>query len=154
MNIYLVRNKDGKYFNRLGKFISWGAMQDATVYNYRPRAYEGGLFAFQWGDNAEEKFEVVHLFATVQVDKSDYPKTLDGVAIELGKTYYRPYNGSIDEIYAAEVCVQMDRDGNIKNLRIREDCRAWKNALWVYANELYGIRRFALAARKEEQCKN
>ncbi len=151
MNIYLVRNKDGQYLNNeFHNMVTWEVRDRATPYSDRMLAVGAGMHAFQHADDAGEKFEIIHLVATAKVDKSKYPKTLDGVAIELGKTYYRLYMGHIDEIYAAEVCVQMDRDGVIEYLRIRNACRPWKDGLWIYAEELYGIKSLAFAALKGE----
>ncbi len=149
MNIYLVRNKDGQYLNNeFHNIITWGARDKATPYSDRMLAVGIGARFFQHA--AREKFDIVHLVATAKVDKSQYPKTLDGVAIELGKTYYRLCGSSVIDVYADEVCVQMSGDGVIEYLRIREDCRAWNEARWYYSGDLYSTPALAQAALQEE----
>ncbi len=135
MNIYLVRNKEfGTYLHvQYGHFYNWVERQKALVYTDESAARRDGVFAFDFDDEAEKRFDIVRLVATAKVDKSQYPKTLDGVAIELGKTYYRFDRDGVCDVYVYELTVQFTRDGDIEYLKVREGA----NEVWVYSDDLY-----------------
>ena len=148
MNIYLVRNKDGKYlFIRRGQLISWGAMQDATVYNYHQRAYEGGMHAFQWGDDAEEKFDIVDLVASVARDVTDSaPLTKDGKPISPGNFYWKTHKYGVESVRVNEISTTYYSDPK----RIEFYCLL-DSGVWLPPESLYSTEPLAWVAWKEEQ---
>lgn len=81
------------------------------------------------------------------VDKSPPPKTVDGVAIELGKTYYHFDGHGVYAVYANENTLQFNPRGEVDYFRIRDA----RPGLWVYSDELYSTEPAAWAAWKEAQ---
>lgn len=146
MNIYLVRNKEHGTYLRIKRspLITWVEQQQASVYPNSVEAYQDGMRAFNWDDDAKEKFEIVHLVARDETDSR--PFTKDGKPVLPGEFYWQTYEHGVERVQVVEISATYYSDHEQIDLHCRLDVN-----FWVNSGRLYSTEPLAWVAWKEEQ---
>ncbi len=145
MNIYLVHNKDGKYLRiKWGQVVTWGAKEEASIYNSYELAHEAGMHSFQWDNDGAENFGIAHLIAQ---DVTDFRcLTEDGKIIIPGGHYWLPDTHGVDRVQVEEISVTYYSGSERTECYCRLDFDFWSLPGCLYSTE-----PLAWVAWKEEQ---
>ena len=145
MDIYLVRNKDGKYLYVCldGAYYVWVERQKAHVYTSFSAAHDAGMWAFDLVTGAEEKFEVEHL-VVLRLGIDPYAMTGDKEPIRAGGYYYLPVKRGLEIRRVDEIIYRYIGRRSVVSIVTN------KNAVPVKPADLYAKEAAARRARHEK----